>query len=215
MVNLGELQDVPSARRVARADWRDPRLWVGVALVAVSVIAGARIVGGADDTVGIWAVRADVARGGLLEPGDLVERQVRFADASDSERYLRSLDGVPVDRHVLRGVGAGELLPADAVGKAPGGEVQVSVALRSAQVPPGVRAGSSVDVWFSPQQASGDREAKALATDVTVVEAPSPAKEFAGAAGERQVVLALVDDAAVAEVIAAGSSGQLMLVGRS
>ena len=34
----------------------DPRLWVGVAIVAVCVVAGARLLAAADDTVAVWAV---------------------------------------------------------------------------------------------------------------------------------------------------------------
>lgn len=42
----------PPATRTGTPGWRDPRLWIGVLVVAASVVLGARIVGGSDDTVG-------------------------------------------------------------------------------------------------------------------------------------------------------------------
>ena len=40
--------DVPAATRPTTPGWRDPRLWIGVVLVTGSVVAGARILSGAD-----------------------------------------------------------------------------------------------------------------------------------------------------------------------
>ena len=43
--NLGRPDAVvpPPAVRASTPGWRDPRLWVGVAIVAVSVVGGARL----------------------------------------------------------------------------------------------------------------------------------------------------------------------------
>src|SRR4051812_4756282 len=43
----------PAATRASRSRWRDPRLVVGVAVVAVCGLLGARFLGGADDTVAV------------------------------------------------------------------------------------------------------------------------------------------------------------------
>jgi hypothetical protein len=50
------------ALRVRRPGWRDPRLWIGVVLVAGSVVAGARLLAAADDTVQVWSPRRTSAR---------------------------------------------------------------------------------------------------------------------------------------------------------
>ena len=50
----------PTALRLRNPSWRDPRLWVGVALVLVSVVAGARLLASADDTVGVWSASSDL-----------------------------------------------------------------------------------------------------------------------------------------------------------
>ena len=39
----------PAATRTRTPGWRDPRLWVGVVVVAGSVLLGARVVGAADE----------------------------------------------------------------------------------------------------------------------------------------------------------------------
>ncbi|HRK48490.1 MAG TPA: hypothetical protein PK324_22875, partial [Nocardioides sp.] len=59
--------DVPSAVRGHRSGWRDPRLWVGVVLVAVSVVVGSRTLAAADDTVQVWAAAADLGVGQRVE----------------------------------------------------------------------------------------------------------------------------------------------------
>ncbi|WP_299052203.1 hypothetical protein [uncultured Nocardioides sp.] len=42
--------DVPVATRARTPGWRDPRLWIGVLIVAVSVVVGVRLVSSADDS---------------------------------------------------------------------------------------------------------------------------------------------------------------------
>ncbi len=142
---------VPAAARVTRPGWRDPRLWVGVLIVAISVVAGARLLASADDSVGVWAVGRDMGAGDTVTSADLVVRQVRFAEAGDLDHYFDADAAVPADLQLLRGVGAGELLPRAAVGP-PGDEglLQLPVAVDAEQVPPTVAAGSVVDVYVLP-----------------------------------------------------------------
>ena len=52
---LPTASDVPAALRGQRPAWRDPRLWIGIVLVAASVVVGARVLAAADDTVQVWA----------------------------------------------------------------------------------------------------------------------------------------------------------------
>jgi hypothetical protein len=80
--------DSPWARRLRQARWRDPRLLLGVLLVLVSVIAGARLLAAADDYVLVWAAKRDLPVGAALEQPDLQARAVRFRDQGDANRYL-------------------------------------------------------------------------------------------------------------------------------
>ncbi len=60
----------------------------GVAIVAVSVVAGSRLLAAADDTVAVWAVVADLGPGDTVAEADLEARRVRFADTADLDRYV-------------------------------------------------------------------------------------------------------------------------------
>ena len=66
-------ESAPSAVRRAvrhqRPGWRDPRILVGVVIVAASVLAGVKILTAADDTVAVWAVRSDLPSGSRVEIG--------------------------------------------------------------------------------------------------------------------------------------------------
>ena len=145
----GAHPSVPAAVRASRPGWRDPRLWVGIVIVAVSVVAGARLLAAADDTVSVWAVAADVGAGDALRPDDLVATRVRFADSGDLATYFTVDQRLPAELEVTRGVGAGELLPRAAVGSLGAtNTLEVPVAVEAEQVPGSVRAGSVVDVYL-------------------------------------------------------------------
>ena len=74
------MTDTPTARRSSAPGWRDPRLWIGVALVAASVLAGAIVLGTSDDTVAVWAATDTMGPGHALTADDLTVRQVGFPD---------------------------------------------------------------------------------------------------------------------------------------
>jgi hypothetical protein len=190
---LGDATDVATpAQRVRRPGWRDPRLWVGVVLVAGSVAAGSRLLAAADDTVQVWAAAADLGPGARLTEEDLVAARVRFADASTQDGYFTVEDDLPADLELVHGVGAGELLPRAAIGSTgDSGLVEVPIAVEPEQVPSSVTTGAVVDVYVV---AAGPIEGPALA-GVTVVEAPPLAESF-GTSGRRQLVLAVPEDEA-------------------
>lgn len=183
---------VPVAVRATRPGWKDPRLWVGVLIVAVSIVAGSRLLAAADDSVSVWAATDDMGAGDTVTADDLVARQVRFADSTDLDRYFASSEAPPPDVQLLRGVGAGELLPRAAVGPAgDDGLLQLPVAVDAEQVPPSVGAGAIVDVYLVPTAGGECRTAcdgRPVLERVTVVDA-STADDGFGATGKRQLVL--------------------------
>ncbi|TIC81649.1 hypothetical protein [Nocardioides sp. GY 10127] len=141
----------PSATRVRQTGWRDPRLWIGVAIVAASVVLGARVMAGADDTVTVWSAGADLPAGTTLDASDLVATQVHFADEADLGAYLTAADAVPEGAVLLREVDAGELLPRSALGEGlPDDVVDLAVPVPVEQVPGSVAVGSVVDVQLLP-----------------------------------------------------------------
>lgn len=184
----------PPATRATRPGWRDPRLWVGVAIVAVSVVAGARVVGSADDSVAVWAVTETLVAGEEVPADALDVRRVRFADEGALDRYLPADEPLPAGARLLRGVGAGELLPRAALGEeAAAGVLSVPVAVDPTLVPPAVGPGSVVDVYVDSDGRCDGCERPAL-SGVTVVDARAP-DDFTGT---RQLVLS-VDEADAAQ----------------
>ncbi len=197
----------PPALRSSSPGWRDPRLWLGVAIVAVSVVAGSRLLAAADDTVSVWSVTSDMGVGDTVTTEDLEARQVRFASREDLERYVTVDQTLPADLELTRGLGAGELLPRGALGDAADSDtVVVRIAVEDEQIPAGVTRGSSVHVFLTGtgggvpagggDRSGGDQEAgePALA-DVTVVDAPPLADNLA-ATGNRTIDVVVTEEQA-------------------
>ena len=176
----------PSALRASAPGWRDPRLWVGILIVTVSVLLGAQVVGSADDTVGVWAVPSDQIEGDRLDAEDLVLTRVRFAESSAAAAYLTVTDPVPSSIQLTRALAAGELLPRAAIETAEAGDprLHLPLAVDAQLVPTSVTAGSVIDVYVG----AGD----AALVSVAVVEAPASDAGFA-ASGRRQLVVAVED----------------------
>lgn len=191
-------------------------MWIGIAIVAVSVVGGVRLVGAADESVSVWAVSEDVGAGTTLEPDQLVARRVRFVESADVERYLRTEVALPAELYLTRGVGAGELLPVGALGSADQtGVVQAPIRVAAEGVPPSITVGSRVDVYVS-DDTEARRPAVLLLADVVVTAATGRSDEL-GATGDRQLVLGVPEDEADAltRLIAASAAGTLTVVGRS
>ncbi len=211
--DLGTL-DAPPAVRARGPGWRDPRLWLGIALVTVSVLVGARLLGGADDTVEVWSADADLAAGQPVTEADLVARRVRFDDEADGARYVRVGDPLPVDAALSRAVGAGELLPATALGAAEEGLVEVPVWAPAEVIPASIEPGSTVDVWVTPTPGSGStvKGSVLVLDDVVVIAVPRGEDSF-GPGGNRQVLIGVTDGAApeVGRALAAAKDNRIVI----
>ncbi|MEP7736298.1 hypothetical protein ABKW28_01465 [Nocardioides sp. 31GB23] len=211
---------VPSAVRSRRPGWRDPRLWVGVALVAGSVVLGARLLAAADDMVTVWSAGSDLGVGQRLEPDDLVAQRVRFDDARAVAGYLGADDELPADATLVRPVAAGELVPAAALGSAQdSGRVELPLSVDPERLPD-LGAGMTVDVYLlaTGRDADGRRielDPGPVLADVTVVDAGTPDGGF-GSSGQRRVVVAVPEDDADAYVALLGRLGEpTVLVSRA
>jgi hypothetical protein len=187
--------------------------------VAVSVVAGARLLASADDTVSVWAADGDLAAGAPVTAADLERHGVRFADGDELSGYFTGAE--PPEGVLLRGVGAGELVPRTAVGPAGRvGTVQLPVSVDPEQVPPSVAAGSVVDVYVLGARDGADASrfgdaAPALA-GVGVIDAPDVEDSFV-ASGKRQLVLAVSEEDAERffGLVGAADSETLTIVRRS
>jgi hypothetical protein len=183
----------PTAMRVQAPGWRDPRLVVGVVIVAACVLLGARVLAGADDTVAVWSVRHDLPAGSALDGDDLVAARVHFT-GDGADRYLLATTDPAPGSTVLHDVAAGELLPRSAVAAGGGPElVEVPLSLAPDDLPASVRRGAVVDVWVTPTVtgagAGEDRARARLALDdVVVVAVPAPGDSLAPRTTQQVIV---------------------------
>jgi hypothetical protein len=221
----------PAAARIRGARWRDTRVVVGALLVVLSVLLGARVVAAADRTVAMPVTTTALSAGMRIDAAATQLRQVRL---DGDHPYL--VGPVPAGSVALRDLGAGELIPADAVGSAPADPAAVryvTVPVPSDHVPSGLVAGDLVDVYVAgeaatagttPQPAaSGAPPARLVAAAVPVEGVPDDGSAFGVAGDTRGVTLVLRQgadvptqdalQALVATVVAAGRSGEVVLVG--
>lgn len=208
----------PVARRAEIATWRDPRLLVGVLVVASCVVLGSVVVSRADDTVRVWGVRRDLPAGSALSADDLEQRRVRLAGGGTG-RYLPVTTQTPTGRTLARPAGAGELLPAAALAD-PGARsgVQVPLVVGARDLPPAVAPGSVIDVWVAPASpaASGTRDAapaRRVLSGVAVV-AVAGGEDALAPDTERSVVVRVpdpVDEHVLGELIGLAVNGRVLL----
>jgi hypothetical protein len=193
--------------------WLDLRLVLGVLLVLVSVLLGARVVSAADATVPVWAATGDLAPGTELTADDLMAVEVRL-DAT-AGAYV-STGTRPEGRTLARAVRAGELLPRSVL-ESSEELVQLALPVQSGYVPPGLTRGRLVDVYAVADPAAG----ATVATDgsVTRVVREAPVQALSGRSEgvlstpttAVQVVVA-VPAAEAADVLAAIAGRPLVVV---
>lgn len=204
----------PAAQRLRGSRWRDPRIWLGAALVLASIVVGARVLAAADDTVAIWALRGDLASGITVDSGDVTAVDIHFADASDASRYVSAEEPLPAGLQLVRDVGAGELLALSALSDdATTAPAQLPLAVGPAGMPPDLAAGNRVDLWAVPADdgaRTGAQQPVRVLREVTVVSVASAGP--AGAGSDRQVLVTLPPDADVADVLASLRSSDVVLI---
>ena len=223
----------PRASRLSAPGWLDGRLVLGLLLVLVSVVVGARVLSSADRSTLVWAAGKDLTAGTLLAEGDLEPVRVRLFESAG--RYVGAGGAPPVGYVVRRGLGAGELLPQGALTPpAQDAELRlVTVPVEAGHYPPDLRDDQRVDLWVTPQPPSdaadpepaADADPAAPQTAIEplllrgaqqvlsqVVVAAGPVRDdLAGAGGTVPVVLQVRPDD-VDEVVSAMGLGRLDLV---
>jgi hypothetical protein len=192
----------PLAVRLRRPSWLDLRLVIGLLLVLVSVLVGARIVGSADRTTPVWAVRDDLAAGTALTRDDLVVVRMRVSTGAD--RYLAT-GRSPAGLTLMRDVGAGELLPGDAVRARADGSL-VSIPVSPQHVPPTVRAGQRIDVYATTKGPGGTLRTERVLAGVPVQQVRFPPRGVLSATAEVALVVRVPPESAMALVRALRSA---------
>jgi hypothetical protein len=194
----------PRARRLSAPSWLDTRFVLGLLLVLVSVVVGARVLAGADRADSVYAVTHDLAGGTPLLASDLRPVRVRLLD--DRAGYVSAVGPKPVGYVLDRPLGADEFLPRRALRVGTPAEMRlVTVPVATHHYPAELRHGDVVDLYVSPKAlAGGAPSAPVLVAPRVLVNAVSDAdgSRLSSTAG---VGIALrVPVARVARVVAAG-----------
>ncbi len=209
----------PPATRLAMPSWLDGRLVLGVLLVLVSVVVGARLLSSADASQHVWVATRDLAPGSTLADGDLRRGQVRLFDTG--ARYLVASGAAPLGYVLARGVGADELLPRDSLVRPDerGRSLRdVSVPVAAGHLPEDLQAGQQVDVYVTAGQpgsgaaspTTGDAPAGPAATRLVLSRLTvtlRPRTAGLGAGGTTGVVLSVSERDAAALVTALQEGG--------
>jgi len=196
--------------------WRDPRLAVGVVLVAGSVVLGARVLATADDTTSVWTLRDDLAAGATLDPGLVEVADVRLAAADDAGLYLSATQPLPDGLVLLRDTPAGELLARSGLERAADRQgFELPLPVLDGALPPDLGAGDRVDVWVAPEPAQSEQgsAAEQVLAGASVLGVERSVGSLAGGSGA--VVLVALDEsdaAALPDTLAVIGRGSVVLV---
>jgi hypothetical protein len=198
----------PSATRLPRARWLDTRLLLGLLLVLLSVVVGAKVVADADSRVEVWSVTRDLGADTPLTSDDLRATSVNLSGSA--RQYLsasQDLDGFVLTRPVNRG----ELLPVSAVAHGDGQDRRRIVIEVDRVGVAGLQKGRVVDVYVVPETPSGDDPAppELVLSGVTVGEDVKSGGSAFGGSGSTAGVTLLVDAADVPDLIDAVAHGDV------
>ena len=189
---------------------------LGVLLVLVSVVVGARVLSSADRSTLVWALERDLSAGSQLTGSDLTQVRVRLFD--NASAYVAVVPGSqPTGYVLLRALGGGELLPLEALA-VPGRDVDyrhVTVPVAVGHLPPGLSGSHQVDVWVTPESADEQAPtspdlARLVLQGVTVLGVETDAGAFSGSTTIPVVLQVRPNE--VARLVSAMSAGRVDLV---
>ncbi|CAO5147559.1 SAF domain-containing protein [Frankia sp. AiPs1] len=145
----------PPARRLTRRRWRDSRLLVGVLLVLVSVVVGARLFASADSTQQWVVARGDLPAGHVVVTGDLGTVSARLSGSTSGRYYPGARLGDLTGATLARPVNAGEFVSGgDFAGKDRPATRLVPVIVKAGRLPV-LEPGDHVDVYVFQTGAAG------------------------------------------------------------
>lgn len=160
-------ESAPVAGRLRRPGWRDPRLLIGLLLIAVAIVGVSGVVRAADHTTPHYVARGTLTPGTVIEPDDLAVAHVRVSAGN----YLATdADPEPWGHVVTRTVEAGELLPSSALASPEAFDGRPVAVVSTSPVAADVRAGSQVDVWVTAAVGEGEPQSTLVAEGLVVAD---------------------------------------------
>lgn len=193
-------------RRLRRPSWTDPRLGIGILLIAGAVALGSWAVDSARTTVAVWAADRALAPGLPIAASDLTAIDVSLGSTADN--YLLADNGVPDGVTVSRTVSEGDLVPASVLvdtSSVDARPIVVPVAASSSSL----QGGDIVDVWMAPAPSSAGNEQHQpptlLVADATIAAVLTEDSVFA--ASDRVQAELLVSSSAIPDLLQAATDG--------
>ncbi|MBW8173653.1 SAF domain-containing protein [Ornithinimicrobium sp. Arc0846-15] len=193
----------PMARRLQRPGWRDARLIIGVLLVVISVVGGARLIAALDDGTAVYVAAEPLVPGQEVTAADLDVVDVRFTQ--DADLYVSAAGEIEPGTYALRGVPTGELIPAAALGEARQVESKAVTVSIDPATASSIHVGSVVDLWVSRRdpEALGTTyvEPELLLSNAVVSTTPAQSTAIGAGVGDAPVQIVVPADR-VGDVIA-------------
>lgn len=189
----------PLAQRMRKPGMRDPKLLIGLLLIAVSVFAVVTIVRVANRTETFYVAAHDISVGDRLTVTDLKPVEVRLAESSNQYLATDSVDA----QFAIDNIAAGELVSKnDLASSDQSGRRLASIVLDSA-IAQGFSSGDRVDIWVSKkaQNGSGYEDPETIATGAEVSRVESEESVIGGTG--KSAVQVLVEEGNLADVLAA------------
>lgn len=195
---------VPQTPRVQKPSVKDPRLIVGILLVAVSVLLGAWAVDGAKNLSVAYVARETIVAG-----QELTQEQLRPVDVNLGQ-YESAYLTVPLDaaeelvaRETIR---AGELVSRAEISNKSVLEQRIVAVHSSTPLPNTLKVGSLLDLWVVSQADSEvDAEPSLVVSSLTVSELPDSEGSFSSSSGQSvHLVVQGADIPKVLDVISPG-----------
>jgi hypothetical protein len=191
------------ARRRRFSRRPDARLLLGVALVLVSVVVGARLLDPAGEDAEVWSVRTPLAAGTTIEAADLEPVPVSLGAAAS--RYVSTTQ--PLAGATLgRDLDGGELVPAASVSPRRPGRL-VSVPVDAAHAPSGLDRGQRIDLYATFDAGTAAARTEVVLEGVPVQEVQRGGGGLSTAASLGVVVLVAPDQ--VGSVVRAVQSADI------
>lgn len=182
------------APRRTRRFWFDPRFAIGLALIAVSIVAMIAVLSLADTRVPVLSASHALVPGDVVHADDFTIVKVSLADAAAS--YVGPDDLPDAGLVVSRTIEQGELAPAASLGAADEADLRSVVVDVTGRLPASVEAGTTVDVWAAEKSDGGFAPPEVVVDSAIVREVQQPQGIVVDGAGASVEVLVPADDVA-------------------
>lgn len=192
--------------------WKDPRLGVGVLLVAASVALGGWVFAQADRTEPVYRAKDPIAVGESLDSAALELVNVNLGAAASAYLGVEEVEALrAAQARFIHAVAPGELVPRRTLGTA--SDLQMRPVSITVTNPAPLAVGDVVDLWVMIEDLAGREasEPEQVATGLHVKAVEEDESLFAATHG--QLVHVLVPEGDLARVLAAlGSKSIVTLV---